>query len=163
MRVDVDLSGLEYFIDKIGRSYVARVGILGSDASALHKNEDDDDDEDLLTNAELGVIHEYGSETNNIPPRSFLRMPLEEKSKELLNETGKLDFENTGEKQLYKQLGVIAENIVRMAFKSSGYGKWMPNKTETVRAKGSSKPLIATSQLRRAISSDVVKRSEVDA
>lgn len=133
-----------------------KVGILGNDDSRQGEGA-------LLGNAGIGVVQEFGSLTNNIPPRSFLRMPLETK-KDRLEAT----FEKVGVKQkllegdargALQSLGFVAEQIIDDAFKSQGFGNWAPNKPSTVAKKGSSKPLIDTSQLRRSITSKVQEKA----
>lgn len=157
-RIRADTSKLEDLVKQLGSTYVARVGILGNKAATNHQETD-------LTNAELGVIQEFGSITANIPPRSFLRMPIETHEEEIvetLEKTGAKERIERGEiKGLYRQMGIAAEGVVQRAFATGGYGNWEPNKPATIAAKGSSAPLIDTAELRRSITSDVVKRSEI--
>lgn len=172
--ISADLSELERILKKIKSPYVSRVGILGGDASEVH-------DESELTNSQIGLIQEFGSETNNIPARSFLRMPLEEKQKELVEtlvtSEVKKSIENGDMEKVYKTLGIAGEQIVKEAFLSGGFGKWAPNAPITINGgwisnkvsgvpvyiegKGTTKPLIDSGALMRSISSDVKKKSEV--
>lgn len=158
-RVTADLSQLEALVKELGGQWVARVGILGNNAA---KQEHDGTP---LTNSELGVIHEFGSVANNIPPRSFLRMPVEMKEKEIVQSMAsyrtKNALENGNIKRVFQDLGLYAEAVVKQAFSSGGFGQWAPNKPQTIARKGSDKPLIDTSQLRRSITSDVIKKSEL--
>jgi phage gpG-like protein len=153
--ITFNLDGLEDIRRKFGDSYVARVGILGGDV--VRKAGDTG-----LTNSELGVIHEFGSDTNNIPPRSFLRMPIETHAREIFkgmdNQKVKEAVVSGDAIAVFKILGMIAEGFVKLAFASGGFGKWPALKQETIARKGSSAPLIDTGQLRRSISSDVVKK-----
>lgn len=156
--IRADLSELERILRELGGTFVARVGILGSNAGQKHPDGD-------LTNAEIGVIQEFGSVSRNIPPRSFLRMPIERKTEYLVQRMGVSrvrDAMNQGDIfTVYKILGIAAEGVVKDAFSSRGYGTWKANASSTVAAKGSDAPLIDTGQLRRSISSDVRKKSEV--
>jgi hypothetical protein len=158
-KVTADLSQLEELLKQIGGEYVTRVGILGSDAGTVH------DAESGLTNSQLGVIQEFGSESRNIPARSFLRMPLETKQKELVDSLGSGMVKDKMEKGdiqgIYRLLGEVGAGIVREAFPTSGYGNWQPNAPSTIAKKGSSKPLIDTGVLSRSITYDVVKKSEI--
>ena len=70
-----------------------------------------------------------------------------EKSKELIAEGDT--------KTLLARLGLFAETLVQRAFETSGFGQWPALQSSTVKAKGSSAPLIDTGQLRRSISSEV--------
>lgn len=154
-RVRANLSKLDDMMKQFGTNFIARVGILGARAGATH------DTESGMTNSQIGVIHEFGSETNNIPARSFLRMPLETRQEDLLEALDSATVKKLVEageiEKVYKLLGIHAEGIVKDAFRSSGYGNWPPNTPETVKKKGSSRPLIDTTKLMGAITSDVVK------
>ncbi len=132
-----------------------KVGVLGGN--------DTRQDGEPLGNAGVGVVQEFGSITNGIPARSFLRMPLETK-KDRLEAT----FEKAGVKQklltgdakgAMQSLGFVAEEIIDDAFKTGGFGTWAPNKPSTIAKKGSSKPLIDQSELRRSITSKVLEKA----
>jgi hypothetical protein len=154
-KLTMNLDGLDKLVGAMGNDYVARVGVLGSDSAR-------DGD---LTNADLAVIHIFGSIKNNIPPRDFLKMPLEMKKKELMkvldSETAKRALSAGDYEAVFEILGIAAEGIVQQAFSSAGFGQWPALAASTKRAKGSSAPLIDTAELRRAQSSDVIKRSDL--
>jgi len=158
-KITADLSKLESILKDIGGTYYARVGILRGNASAIH------DTESGMTNSEIGLVQEFGSETRNIPARSFLRMPIETKQDDLVQtlDTGlvKDAIEQGDIKTVYKILGIAAEGIVKDAFRSSGYGQWQGNAQSTIDKKGSSRPLIDTGILMASVTSDVKKRSEL--
>jgi len=157
-RVHVDISKLERFVEQFGSDLVTRVGILGADASEPHQDSD-------LTNAEIGVIQEFGSNSANIPPRSFLRMPIEARQKTIVQQLGKektkAKIESGDIKGVYNDLGIAAVNVIHGAFASGGFGSWQENAPSTVAAKGSDRPLIDTRQLQRSISHDVIPRSKL--
>lgn len=177
-KINFNLDGLEKFRKTLGNDYVARVGILGANAGAPHMEtvtagydtktgkaiRKASSSESSLTNSEIGVIHEFGSESNGIPPRSFLRMPIEHFSKEILKSlsgtTAKALLERGDYKGIFALLGASAEGFVKLAFASSGFGQWPPNAPSTVAAKGSSRPLIDSGQLRDSITSDVVRSGD---
>jgi len=156
--ISFNLDGLEDIARKLGDSLVARVGILGSDVA--RKGDDDSD----LTNSEIGAIQEFGSETANIPPRSFLRMPVETHAKEIMKSMDTPAVRKAVEAGdaviVFKILGIAAEGFVKQAFSTGGFGKWAANKPSTIDRKGSSKPLIDTGELRRSITSDVAKKGD---
>lgn len=118
------------------------------------------------SNAEIGFVNEFGKMTGGvrIPPRSFLRMPLnlffndkmKEKKSLSAEEFQKAIESGNGEKFMAK-VGMVAEEVIQEAFATNGYGKWEPNAKMTVELKGSDSPLIDTGQLRRAITSKVIK------
>lgn len=132
----------------------AKVGILGDDANRT-------DDETGVTNAEIGLVHEMGSKTQNIPRRSFLEDPLIIKKDEINKTAGKLIAENltkpNGMNKIFKQIGIKAEAIIQEAFASGGFGTWAELDEQTIKRKGSSSKLIDKGELRKSISSGVEK------
>lgn len=144
-----NLKNLKKLEETLGKSAGVKVGILGS------KNNRDGGE---FGNAEIGILQEFGSVTNNIPPRSFLRMPLETKRKRLEEAfTGSAeDLANGDIKKVLQKVGFVAEEIIDDAFRTGGFGNWAPNAPATVAKKKSSRPLIDTAQLRRSITSKVV-------
>lgn len=153
-KITFNLDGLEDMKKKIGNTYRTRVGFLGGKAITDHGS---------LTNAELALIHIFGSLTNNLPARDMLLMPIEKNRRELIGAISsgqmKAAFESGDYKKMFQLLGVKAEEFVQMAFDTGGFGLWAPLKPATIKAKGSSAILIHFAQLRRAVSSDVVEQS----
>lgn len=158
-KISVNLDGLEDLKRKLGSEYYARIGIIGAKAATEH--EDRDGEPTGLTNAEIGVLQEFGNE--HIPPRSFLRMPIVERMKDIVRFLGSSKvnslFEAGNIKGIFKALGIEGEGIVQDAFATRGFGMWKPNAPRTIAAKGSDAPLIDTAQLRRSVSSDVGRKS----
>lgn len=140
--------------DKIAAAFadkkVVKVGILGSKVSR---------EGDPINNAELGLIQEFGSAKRNIPPRSFLRMPLENAGDTITEVGSKASFQKAIEggdtTTALSIIGAVAQGIVTDAFVSGGDGQWPANKPATIARKKSSKPLIDTGQLRRSIDFEV--------
>lgn len=154
--VKLDLKGLED-LKKNLTGYSARVGILGDSAA---RTDPAHAMGDQLTNSEIAVVQIFGSITQKIPPRDFLLMPLLLKHREITQAMGsslvKAAVAARDYKRVFLLLGAKAEQYVQMAFETSGFGQWAPNAPRTIAQKGSSRPLIDTGQLRRAVSSDVV-------
>jgi len=152
-KVSLNIAPLTNLRSNFSKKIFAKVGVLG--------NTDGRKDNDPLGNAGIGLVQEFGSVTNKIPPRSFLRMPLETKQNRFQTALEKSSLRQkilTGDvKGLMQSLGFVAEEIIDDAFKSQGFGMWQPNAPSTIRKKGSSKPLIDTSQLRRSITSTVIE------
>lgn len=144
-----DTRGLKKLKEKMSRDLYARVGVLGGSPQRA----------DEMGNAEIGLIHEFGSAAAGIPPRSFLRMPLEHEQKKLTDFAGSTVARNKFDKQDFKGflqlLGIVGVEIVQKAFETRGFGQWAPNAPYTVERKGSNQPLIDTGQLRRSIMNDV--------
>lgn len=134
-----------------------KVGIIGDKATQEHKGTH-------KTNAEIGFLNEFGSHTRRIPPRSFLRMPLQlylhsyiKEKKSLSKEEFIKSLRNGTQEQFAKKVGIVAEEVVQDAFRTRGFGNWAPNAPYTIEQKGSDSPLIDTGELRRSISSEVIK------
>ena len=150
-RVKLNISSLNKVVralagaNKIG----VKVGVL------KNKNSRDDG----KTNAEVGVKHEFGSFSENIPRRSFIADPLKLKSKELVKSIKDIEqYVVSGDlTEIFKLIGVAAEDVIGEAFETGGFGTWKPLAPLTKELKGSDAILIETSQLQSAITSTVVK------
>jgi len=133
---------------------IAKIGILGDDANRT-------DDEEGVTNAEIGLVHEFGSKDGDIPRRSFLEDPLIIKKDEINKTIGKLIIEHltepNGMNKIFKKVGIEAERIIQEAFASGGFGTWADLDEKTIKRKGSSTKLIDQGELRKSISSGVEK------
>jgi phage gpG-like protein len=144
--VKSDFRALNDFVKGITSKANVKVGIFGKKSGRK---------EGSLTNAEVGAIHEFGSFSRGIPARSFLRMPLFQKSETIVSEgsAGSLKMLAKGNLiGILKNLGIACERAILGAFDSRGYGTWAPLKVR----KGT--PLIDTGQLRRAITSKVERK-----
>ena len=113
-------------------------------------------------NAAIGAAHEFGSMKNGLPRRSFLRDPLIDHLQKKLETAGAFSQAEQAEvlkvKSLVpwaKKIVIVAEEIVRGAFDSNGYGKWAPLKPGTLARKTTKDTLVETTQLRDSIVSDV--------
>ena len=107
---------------------------------------------DGTTILEVGASHEYGI---GLPVRSWLRMPLAFKVKDL-DSTITSQFKDVfdGKTRVEKGLNLVgakARNIILEAFRTSGWGTWPDITQETKDLKGSSKILIDTGTLRNSV------------
>ena len=149
-----NLKGLDNLEKAIKNKLETRVGILGSSPNRGES----------ATNADIGLTHEMGVVSKNIPARSWLRMPLEEKAKEISNKVLKnkqviaAEMAGGDMEKMYEVIGLAAEVAIQEAFESRGFGKWADLSQKTITAKGSDSPLIDTGQLREAVMSQVEKR-----
>ncbi len=151
-----NMDGLNSFIkalDEAGK-YKIKVGVLGS---KVNRKQGDA----TLTNAEIGFKHEYGSYEENLPQRSFLRMPINDKAAEILEMVRLggvlLDLVAGDIKQAFKLIGVACESIIGEAFETGGFGNWAKLTDYTIERKiqHNPAPLINTRQLQKAITSKV--------
>lgn len=166
--VRLDTTKLEAIEKQLGKKFAVQVGILGVKAAGRLdiKNEAVGgksgnkavpvvQSDSRLSNADIGLIHEKGSKTKNIPRRSFLEVPLTTIMPKMIARVGNyllqgLTVDNIH--QTYERLGAIAEKIVSNAFPSSGYGTWKNLKS------GKPSHLIDTAQLRKSIASRVISK-----
>lgn len=157
-KITFNLKGLDDLQRNVSDAYRARVGILGSDAQR--------DDGGPIDNVTLGIIQMFGSITKNIPARDFLFMPIMTHSREIVRAMGssmvKAAVVAGDIKKVYALLGTKALEFVLLGFETGGFGQWAPNKPATIAAKGSDQPLIDQGELRRAQTSDVVKKSDIE-
>lgn len=160
-----NLQGLKDLASALSETGKVQVGIFGSKSSrgesgALKKGGGHARSKaaSSQTNAELGAIHELGSVSRHIPPRSFLRMPIMLHAKEIMKDASAEVpnlWQTGGMTAFLKRVGHAAENVVQQAFASRGFGNWTPLKQATIDRKGSDAPLIDTAQLRRSVASRV--------
>lgn len=153
----------------INRGARARVGVLGSHATRSDSNE---------TNADIGLWHEFGIPDQNLPERSWLRMPMIKALPSHLAKVGQQMFlgfiARNGIVKALKALGFEAESVISESFNSDGFGLWAPwspayarEREELARRKtgkenfiGAIDPgriLMRSGQLARNVSSQVVK------
>lgn len=144
IQIDFDDQKLQTLLQQSKINYIAEVGVFDA------------------TNAKKGATHEFGSVSNNIPKRSWLKMPLETYSSELL-ETAKnivnnnLEQGEANSKEVATALGITAENIIQNAFATGGFSKWAKLSAKTIKLKGHDTILIDKAELVNAIQSKVKK------
>lgn len=117
-----------------------------------------------VNNAELMFIHTNGSLLRHIPRRPIVEPAIEDRDNadaiaaelRLAGEAALGGKDDQVLRQL-KLAGQVAENAVKAWFTNPRNG-WAPNKPSTIRAKGSSRPLIDTGALRQAVRSVVVEQ-----
>ena len=131
-----------------------RIGVLGSSVRVDAKG---------TTNATVGAVHEFGSPTKGIPPRSFLRVPLIDFLGKRMDSSGFYNRETMEEVirqrtlvPWLKKMAVLAEAIVAEAFATGGFGKWPKWKNENY-SNNANQLLVDTGQLRNSITSEVVE------
>lgn len=110
-----------------------------------------------INNAELLFIHTNGSPKQNIPPRPVIEPAINNKQTKLtIMEHFKIAVVAAleGNEQVFHNelaiAGMIAQNAARDWFTNPANG-WAPNTPATIKAKGSSRPLIDTGEMRKSI------------
>ena len=149
--------GISALLKRIKNPGVVEVGIIDS---KLHKKKSTSRKRKLsrtktasLTTAEIGFVHEFGSTDGTIPERSFIRSSLTGKSrKELLALSKKLLKKiadgSMEQKQALGLLGAAGADIISQKIVTL---RSPANKAATIKAKGSSNPLVDTGQLKNSI------------
>lgn len=134
-------------VRKMAGSRTVKVGIFGAKGG----NEDDGG----VSVLELATIHEFGAPGAGIPERSFIRAGVRalQKTPEFAKIVGKLGasvFKGPGPRErALGILGVYASNQVK---KYVTKGKNLtPLKPATIKAKGSSRPLVDTGRMVNSI------------
>jgi len=109
-----------------------------------------------ITNAELAVIHEYG--TDKIPERSFMRSTFDRLRPNYEALVAKLAPQVVDGKMTLAKLldlvGLKIENDIRRTVKT-GSGVPPPNAPSTIKRKGSSRTLVNTGQLINSLTHSV--------
>lgn len=124
-----------------------KVGVMGGDSR----------EGEAVTNAEIAMVHEYGSPSQGIPERSFLRASIDlnrEKYRAYLRKAigALLEAAKKGPidtRGIFERLGLMAAADVKALMRLEGF--FTPLKPETIARKGSSKPLIDTGQLLNSV------------
>lgn len=115
----------------------------------------------MINNAQLLFIHTNGSPLKSIPARPVLEPaimdpPTRALIEEELGKAAEAALTYKDPESFLKRAGLIAENAARAWF-TNPKNNWVPNKPSTIRAKGSSRPLIDTAEMRKAITSLVLE------
>lgn len=112
---------------------------------------------------QYGAVHEFGSPKNNIPRRSFLRVPTinaENTIMKFVDQQNKLLLDGINSQLFMGKIGAFVQGIVLKAFRSKGDGQWEELNEKTIARKGSSAPLIDKGQLIQSITWDVRNASK---
>lgn len=107
----------------------------------------------------VGATHEFGSDDGTIPERSFLRAAFRKHIKEY-RKLGKSlgDRVQRGEMTQEEALEILGTRAAADVKEMIAEVSAPPNAESTVRAKGSSNPLIDTGHLRQQITHEVEKK-----
>lgn len=112
-----------------------------------------------VTNAELGIIHEFGAPERGIPERSFMRSTAKEESKNVAK-LAEIQIKESlnGEISAYDAFSVIGNYLQVKIVDKITDGNFEENTKETIKRKKSSKPLIDTGQLRASITYEIKEK-----
>lgn len=154
--IKIDIKGLKKVQDKLGKSFRTDIGILA--------NKNPVDIETGINMATLGQTHYYGSVSNKLPARDWLKMPVEMGIRKHLKTYGKKLFTSIKDdkdlQQFHNFLGIQCLNAVMDAFDTNGFGTWASLSKNTIAKKKQNKDkiLTETGQLRQSVSFKVEKK-----
>lgn len=127
MKVTMDDSGIKNLLKALTNEKISvKVGIL----------DNSDKRPDGVSNAQIGLVHEFGSIKKNINENSFIRMPLNEvftrrlEKYDLVKESSirKEIAELGSTKKLAEKMGALAVSVIMEAFATQGFGQWKNNR-----------------------------------
>lgn len=153
VKLSYNIKGLEQLNVNLKQQLAVKVGVLGAKTNRT---------DGKTTNASIGALHEFGSFSNNLPARSWLKMPLEYKQEQIISKAAQVIsndiLKQNGITMIFGKVGAICEAAIFEAFETGGFGQWQSLTVNTVRTKnGNDKILIDTAQLKNSVSSEVVK------
>lgn len=120
----------------------------------IHENETHtaDDGGARTPMAVIAAVHEFGTDDGRIPRRAFLSTAFERYRAELEVFRDKLLKGIFLQRFTFRQaLGLLGEKHQAQVQKTITDGPWVENAKSTIDAKGSSRPLIDTSQMRNSV------------
>jgi hypothetical protein len=150
--IKIDLSGLQQLDKFLSNQKQALLGVFQAEDARDDKN----------SNVAIGAKHEFGSFSENIPQRSWLRMPLKVKAKDIAGNAAIVIKNNLtnpkGVDIVAKSIGAAGLGVIQEAFDTKGFGQWKPNSPATIAAKGGKNtPLIEKAELRQAVTFSVAE------
>jgi len=151
--IDIDL-GLNEIIENVKEfsEKKVKVGIQSGETTETHRNQSYGTTYGGENLAYVASLHEFGSPGGMIPERSFIRAGLEEKQShlegEFADQAAKIFAAGASPTQVLNLLGLEATGIIQEKIVS---GPFTPDAPETIKRKGSDKPLIDTGHLRQSI------------
>jgi hypothetical protein len=134
-----------------------KVGVLQS------AGEHQDEHGEAVTIAQVAAWNEYGTEDGHVPSRPAFRLAADDNRANIATAQermigqvleGKIDI-NTA----LQRVGMLVQGYVRRSIIDLADP---PNAESTIKAKGSSNPLIDSGQLAQSITYEVVKRSQLE-
>lgn len=147
-------------LEKLSKKPEIKIGLL-SDTSREKKETIVNDKKIIseeITVLEVAIHNEYGAPKANIPERSFIRSTYDQKNKDWFKLIEKMiDRVYTGKSTVEDGMNIVglrAEADIKLKLKN-GDSAWQPNAPSTIKQKGSTKPLINTTQMLNSIAFEI--------
>lgn len=155
MTVKDNDKGWKKLVEKMAKAHGqhVRIGVQGAKASERHEAYG------AITNGELAVILEFGTADGHIPARPAITGTFEANRKILANEVAEDLKADINPKRALERAGLLAVNQIRSAI-TGGSGIPPPNAPSTIRAKGSSRPLVDTGRYLNSIDYQYYDKAE---
>lgn len=144
-------------VKKAGK-VAAKVGVL--EAAGMHET---DGEGEPMTVAQVAAVNEYGSSDGRVPERPAWRNSLDKNKPKITTA-----LQRTAEQIVdggipvdvaMGRVGLLGQSLIRRGIDDL---TTPPNAPLTIAMKGSSKPLIATSQTRNSVTYEIIKGAQVD-
>lgn len=120
--------------------------------------EDSPSRKEEITNAEIALVHEFGSPAANIPERSFLRSTVDANREAYHKAIDRVAQHKLDGKDTSQELDRLGMRVAADVKRTIQAGIDPPLQPETIARKGSSKPLVDTGQLITSVSHRVVEK-----
>lgn len=146
VKLEVTDKGWAKFFERafsLARAGKVKVGILDEGAGAEPR-------EGGLTNAQIGVVQEFGTEDKRIPERSFVRATFDETREEQVKLAGELiERVLDGKLEAEQATGLMGARLANDIKKKVTAGEHIQpeNQPSTIQQKGSDRPLVDTSRM----------------
>lgn len=140
-----------------GKKYIEALEQLSKVEIAVGYQASRDDYEDGTSLVEVAARNEFGSDT--VPPRPFMKQSFETHKDQLLKvcqQAVKNVANGGGVQEALNMVGAAAKGAIQEEIRD---GDFAPNAASTIKAKGSSKPLIDTSHMRQSVQYVIRERS----
>ena len=140
IQIDADFSGLNKLLKQLEANYYVDIGILGEGA----ESEDGE-----LNVAGIAAVHEFGSITQKIPERSFIRLGLTYRQKNLQKAAEAVwvqALEGQNIKLIFQRIGIAGEESIKEAYETEGFGTWQ-GFSDNYTTRPSGKPVDESSKL----------------
>lgn len=141
-----------------GKQYVAAIEELCSKEVVVGFQAGQDDYEDGTSLVEVAARNEFGSDT--VPPRPFMKQSFEtheQQLKKVCQEAAKGVCNGGSVQEALNQIGVAAKGAIQEEIRD---GDFAPNSLSTIKAKGSSHPLIDTGHMRESVNYEIRERTD---
>ena len=157
---------VQTLVDNSAELFKGIAALMANEVLVGVPEEKTDRNDGAISNAALAYIHNFGSPTQNIPPRPFLEPGITDAKDRITEQFRKaadvaLDGDAKGVLKNMNAAGLVASTAVKMKIQRGPFIPLKPGTLAARRRRGhiGTRPLIETGQLRNAITY-VVRRAK---